>query len=106
MCRIHTQKVETKCGNKGFGVTFKCTNAIFCLLSSMCRSDGEHGGQGGGVEETDGSDHLQLCISRRNRGRDHPVVLREWSLTHTSTRGGNGDAPVLIAYESLGDSTR
>lgn len=89
-------KGGNKAWNKGFDVTFKFTSSIFCLLTSMCRSDGEHGGQGGGVQETDSSDHLQLWISWRNWRFDHPVVLREWNLTRTSTRGVTEMHPCLL----------
>lgn len=53
--------------------------ACFRLFSSMRRRGGENGGQGGGVEGTDGSDHLLVRNGRRNRRADLPVVLREYA---------------------------
>lgn len=75
--------------------------AFFRLSSSMRRRGGENGGQGGGLEGRDGSDHLHVRNGRRNRRVDVPVVLREWRLTRTSTRGGTTRTRLCLFFVNL-----
>lgn len=59
---------------------------ILLLFFSVGWCGGEHGGQSGGVQGRNGSDHLHVQIGRRDRRHDHTVVLCEFHqawCTHT-----------------------
>lgn len=104
------------CKNEAVSVTSACradkfnNKHILALFFSVGWRGGEHGGQSGRVQGSNGSDRLHVCIVWRHRRDDHTVVLCELSPIRTHTERYAACMHVMFIVpkprDSLGDTVR